>query len=101
MLGRIAASNEPEDLRIEAIHALGVAGDRGGSEALVRVYSGASSPAVREAALQGLLVAGDSHAVVDLYRKAKTKEEKQALLRVLTTMDSDDALQVIESELNR
>lgn len=101
VLGRIAASSEPEELRIEAIRALGVAGDHGGTDALVRIYAGASSPAVRDAALQGLLVAGDSHAVVDLYRKAKTKEEKQALLRVLTTMDSDDALQIIESELNR
>ena len=99
-LAKIADSKEPDDLRIEAIHALGVAGDHGGTEALVRIYSNANSPAVREAALQGLVVAGDSGAMIELYRKAKTKEEKQELLRKITTIDSDDALQLIESELN-
>ena len=47
------------------------------------------------------MVAGDSDAMMQLYRQSKTKEEKQALLRVITTMGDDAALDLIESELNK
>jgi hypothetical protein len=54
---------------------------------------------LREAALQGLLVADDAEAVKKLYRNARTTEEKKALLRVLTSMDDESAIDVIEQEL--
>ena len=58
-------------------------------------------PRLREAVFEGLLVAGDSKALTQLYKQAQSKEEKQALLRVLTTMGDDATLDVIESELNK
>jgi HEAT repeat protein len=98
-LTTIAESQQPEATRIEAIRALGVAGDEGGSAALLKLYPKATSPALRDAVLQGLLIAGDGEAMVQLYRQAKTKEEKQALLRMITTTNSDAALDLIEHEL--
>ena len=54
---------------------------------------------IKEAALQGLLIADDEQGVLALYRAAKTTEEKRALLRTLTTMDGDAALEAIDAAL--
>jgi len=91
----------PEDLRVNAMEALGVAGDEGGAAALVELYGKANTPALRDAVLQGLLVADDAEAVKKLYRNARTTEEKKALLRVLTSMDDESAIDVIEHELDQ
>ena len=100
-LTAIAEGQQPDDLRIDAIHALGVAGDEGGSAALVRLYPKMTTQPMREAVMQGLLVAGDGDGLVQLYKQARTKEEKQALLRILTQTNSDAALDTIESELKK
>ena len=89
----------PEEERADAMEALGVAGHEGGAAALVELYGKANTPALREAALQGLLVADDAEAVKKLYRNARSAEEKKAVLRVLTSMDDDSAIEVIEHEL--
>lgn len=89
----------PEDERVDAMQALGVAGDEGGAAALVELYGEADTAALREAALQGLLVADDVEAVKKLYRNARSTEEKKAVLRVLTSMDDNSAIDVIEREL--
>jgi len=100
-LANIAAGKQPEEIRIEAIHALGIAGDRGGVQALVKLYPQLNTPDLRDAVLQGLIIAGDSAAMVQLYRQAKTKEEKQALMRAITIEGGDAALDLIESEVNK
>jgi hypothetical protein len=89
----------PQNERVEAIHALGIAGDRGGQAALVDLYAKADTPQLRDAVLHGLLIIGDSDAVTKLYRNARTADEKKALLRVLTQMDDGSAIDVIEHEL--
>jgi HEAT repeat protein len=98
-LAAIAESQQSDEVRVEAIHALGVAGDEGGNAALLRLYPKATSPALRDAVMQGLLISGDGAGLVQLYKQAKTKEEKQALLRMITATDSDAALDMIEHEL--
>jgi HEAT repeat protein len=91
----------PENERLEAMRSLGIAGDHGGRGALVDLYAKADTPALRDAVLQGLLITGDSDAVTKLYRTARTTDEKKALLRVLTMMGGDKALDVIEHELDQ
>lgn len=91
----------PQAERVEAMHALGIAGDRGGRTALADLYTKADTPALRDAALHGLLITGDGDAVKKLYQSARTTEEKKALLRVLTQMDDDAAMDVIEQELGQ
>ena len=49
--------------------------------------------------MQGLLIAGDEQGVLALYRAAKTTEEKRTLLRTLTMMDGDAALEAIDAAL--
>jgi HEAT repeat protein len=88
----------PEDVRVDALHALGVAG---ADAALVKLYAQTGAGALRDATLQGLLIAGDSDAVLQLYRGAKTADEKKALLRVLTMMNDDAAISAIEAELDK
>ena len=88
----------PQKERIEAMHALGMAG---GDEVLVDLYAKADTPALRDAVLHGLLMAGDSDGVKKLYRNARTTEEKKSLLRLLTMMGDDAALDVIEQELGQ
>lgn len=81
------------------MHSLGIAGDEGGGAALVDIYAKANTPALRDAALQGLLITGDVDAVKKLYRNARSTEEKKALLHILMSMDDDGAIDVIEHEL--
>jgi HEAT repeats/Outer membrane lipoprotein len=89
----------PEEERIAALQSLGIAGDRGGQQALRDLYAKADTPALRNAALQGLLIAGDTDSVIQLYKAARSADEKKALLRVLTQMDDDAAIDIIEDEL--
>jgi HEAT repeat protein len=96
----IAESNQPDEIRIEAIRALGIADSNDSGPALVRIYSAAKSSEIRDAALQGMMIAGDSESLLKLYRQARSSEEKQALLRMLTLTDSDKTLDLIESELD-
>lgn len=91
----------PEKERAEAMRSLGVAGDRGGQNALVDLYAKADTPKLRDAALQGLLIAGDADAVRKLYKNARTTEEKKAVLHILVAMDDDGALDLIEQELGQ
>ena len=60
----------------------------------MKLYPQLDTPALRDAVLQGLLIAGDSDAMVQLYRQAKTKEEKQALMRAITAEGGDAALEL-------
>lgn len=92
-------TNLPQSERADAMHALGVAGDRGGRSALLDLYAKADTPALRDAVLQGLLITGDSDAVAKLYKNARTMEEKKTLLRILTMMDNETAVDMIEREL--
>ena len=100
-LAAIAEGQQSEKIRIEALHALGVAGDEGGSAQLIKLYPKMTTPALRDAVLQGLLVAGNGDALIQLYKQAKTKEEKQALLRTLTAIGDDAVINVIEQELDK
>ncbi len=100
-LSAIAVGKLPDDVRIGAIQSLGIAGDKGGAQALLKLYPQLDTPALRDAVLQGLMIAGDSSAMVQLYRQAKSKEEKQALMRAITAQGGDAALDLIESEVNK
>jgi hypothetical protein len=100
-LAAIAASSQPDEIRVEAIHALGIAGGDESGAVLTKIYSSASSEAIRDAALNGMLISGDDDAMLKLYREAKSNEEKQKLLRMLTITNSDATLDLIESELDK
>lgn len=98
-LRKIAETSADPSLRAEAVQQIGVIGDDAARAALREIYSRSTDAKIKEAALQGLLIADDEQGVLALYRAATTTEEKRALLRTLTTMDGDAALQAIDAAL--
>lgn len=98
-LRKIAESGADPSLRAEAVQQIGVIGDDAARGALREIYSRSTDAQIKEAALQGLLIADDEQGVLALYRAATTTEEKRALLRTLTIMDGDAALQAIDAAL--
>jgi HEAT repeat protein len=98
-LRKIAESNADPSLRAEAVQQIGIIDGDAARAALREIYSRSTDAKIKEAALQGLLIADDEQGVLALYRAATTTEEKRALLRTLTTMDGDAALQAIDAAL--
>ena len=98
-LRKIAESGADPSLRAEAVQQIGIIGDDAARAALREIYSRSTDAEIKEAALQGMLIADDEQGVLALYRAATTAEEKRALLRTLTMMDGDAALEAIDAAL--
>jgi HEAT repeat protein len=98
-LRKIAEGSGQQSVRVEAVRSIGIMHNDAARAALRDIYSRSTDPEIKEAALQGMLIAQDEQGVLALYRSAKTTEEKRALLRTLTSMDGDAALQAIDAAL--
>ena len=98
-LRKIAEGNGERSIRIEAVRKIGIIDSDAARAALREIYSRSTDAEIKQAALQGMLIAGDEQGVLALYRAAKTSEEKRALLRMLSMMDGDAALQAIDAAL--
>jgi HEAT repeat protein len=96
-LHELAVDNSDPELQIKAIHGLGVAGGDRANAALLETYKTAASPDVREAALEGMLIADYDEGVLQLFRESQDADEKEELLRTLVNMDSDAVLEIIDS----
>ena len=100
-LRKIAEGSGDRSVRIEAVRKIGIIDSDAARAALREIYTRSTDAEIKEAALQGMLIAGDEQGVLALYRAAKTTEEKRALLRTLTMMDGDAALQAIDAALEK
>jgi HEAT repeat protein len=98
-LRKIADSHADPSVRAQAVQQIGVIGDDPARSALREIYTRSTDAHIKEAALHGLLIADDEKGVLALYRAATTAEEKRALLRTLTMMDGDAALEAIDAAL--
>jgi HEAT repeat protein len=98
-LRKIVDSNKEASVRAEAVRKIGIIDGEASRTALREIYTHSTIEEIKDAALQGLLIAGDEQGVLALYRAAKTTEEKRNLLRTLTNMDGDAALEVIDDAL--
>lgn len=98
-LRKLAEGTGERFVRVEAVRRIGIIDGDAARQALQQIYANSTDPEFKEAALQGLLISGDEQGVLTLYRAAKTSEEKRALLRVLSTMDGDAALNEIDAAL--
>lgn len=92
-------SNNPE-MQKRAIESLGIIGGDDVNQTLIEIYSGAGSDDVRDAALEGLLIAGHDGGVLELYRSASDATEKRRLLEYLVMMDSDAVWDLIDNALD-
>ena len=98
-LRKIAEGNDNGALRLDAVRKIGIIGSDAANAALREIYARTSDSEIRDAALQGMLISGDDQGVLALYRAAKSSEEKRALMRYLSMMDGDAALQAIDQAL--
>ncbi len=98
-LRKIAEGSAEPAVRAEAVRKIGIIGNDASRGALREIYSRSTDAEIKKAALEGMLIAGDEQGVLALYRAATTAEEKRALLRTLTMMDGDAALQAIDAAL--
>ena len=98
-LRKIAEGNGDRSVRIEATQQIGIIDSDAARVALRELYARSTDAEFKEAALRGMLIANDEQGVLALYKAAKTSDEKRSLLRVLSTMDGDVALQAIDAAL--
>ncbi|HEX4971034.1 MAG TPA: HEAT repeat domain-containing protein [Steroidobacteraceae bacterium] len=98
-LRKIADSGADPSVRAEAVRKIGIIDSDASRTALRDIYARSNDKEIKEAALQGMLIAGDDQGVLALYKGATSIEEKRTLLRTLTMMDSDAALKAIDSAL--
>lgn len=98
-LSAIARDGSDPALQAAAIRGLGIVGSDAARTQLRSAYRAAADEAAREAALNGLLIAGDETGVLELFRASTDEAEKRRLLRVLVMMDSDAVMDVIDAAL--
>ena len=99
-LRELALDGSNPEVQLQAIEALGVVGGDNVGQTLVDLYQSSSDADVKEAALEGLLIAGEDGAVLELYRSSNDNAEKRDLLELLVVMGSDDVWDLIDSALD-
>jgi HEAT repeat protein len=98
-LTALATDSSNPERQMQAIQGLGVAGGDKVGEVLLKVYRTSGSADVKGAALNGLMIAGDDQAVLELYRSSNDADEKRKLLQTLVNMDSDAVWSIIDKTL--
>jgi HEAT repeat protein len=98
-LRKIAEGNGELSVRSEAVRKIGIIGSDAARSALREIYTESAEQEIKDTALQGMMISGDDDGVLALYRAAQSADERRVLLRTLSMMDSDAALQAIDSAL--
>ena len=100
-LRKIAEGSADKSQRVDATRRIGIIHSDAARTALREIYSGSTDEEIRKAAVQGMLISQDDKDVLALYRAAKTNDEKRMLLRTLSMMNSDAALEAIDATLEK
>jgi HEAT repeat protein len=87
------------EVQLEAVRAIGLISSKEARVTLRELYKRAPRPELKHAALQSLMISGDEDTLLSLYRAATAPAEKRELLRILSTMNGDKALEAIDSAL--
>jgi HEAT repeat protein len=96
----VARTETNPELRLEAIHSLGLIQDPQTSEALVSLYASNHDQATRKAIVEALFIQGNAHALVELARKENDPEMKKAIVGRLSLMHSKEATRYMLEILN-
>jgi len=99
-LRKIAEGSGAPSVRADAVRKMGIVENDAARAALREIYSRSTEQEIKEAALDGLLTAQDEQGLLALYKAAKTTDEKRKLLRTLTAIDGDAALDAIDAALD-
>jgi HEAT repeat protein len=98
-LENLARDSSDPDLQAEAIEALGIVDGPNSEAVLLEIYKASDDEDIREAAIEGLFIGDYDQAILDLYRSSTSAREKGELLESLVIMNSDLAMEVIDSAL--
>jgi len=96
----IAMDDSDPQTQALAIEYLGIVGGNQVGTTLVDLYRNNEDWDIKEAALEGMLIAGHDEGVLALYREATETEEKTLLLEYLTMMQSERLWEIIDSALD-
>jgi HEAT repeat protein len=96
---RLQALSESSGFTEELIQALGIAGGDDVNATLMEIYRDAETDDIREAALEGMLISGYDEGVLQLYKESTDINEKRDLLQMLSIMNSDLMMEVIDAAL--
>ncbi len=95
----LATDGSDPERQAQAVEALGIVGGSEVDAALVSIYRNAATDEVREAALDGMLIAGHDEGVLEIYRNSDDDAEKKELLEYLVIMGSDEVWDLIDAAL--
>jgi len=98
-LNTMAMDGSNPDVQIQAIEGLGIVGGEQANTVLLEIYRGADNADVKEAAMDGMLIADYDEGLLALYRESEDTAEKRDLLEYLTRMDSDEVWALIDDAL--
>ena len=98
-LRQLALDDDDPETQQHAIEALGIVGGDDVGELLVSIYRDSESEGVREAVIDGLMIAGHDAGMLELYRSAASPAEKQRILEMLVAMDNDEVWNLIDEAL--
>ena len=96
---RLQALSESSGFTEELIQALGIAGGDDVNATLMQIYRDAETDDIRKAALEGMMISGYDDGVLQLYKESTNINEKRDLLQMLSIMDSDLMMEVIDAAL--
>lgn len=99
-LARLARADRDPVLQAAALEGLGIDGGKAARAAIVEIYRASSDPAVKRAAINGLIIADDGAGFVELYRTETDRDLKRELMQALSIVDGDQALQLIDRQLS-
>ena len=98
-LREMANTAKTPELRVEATRNLGMIGTDEAAQALRELYQSSKDADVRSAALEGMMIHGDEKGLLEIYRASNDPEEKQVVLRQLTIIGGDAAMEAIDAAL--
>jgi HEAT repeat protein len=96
-LRELAMDGSNPEMQKRAIEGLAIVGGDEVNRTLIALYESTENDGIREAALEGMLIAGHDAGVLELYRKADNAAEKRRLLEFLVMMDSDAVWDLIDN----
>ena len=100
-LRQIVDGKGDKEVREDAVQRIGVIGSDAARSALREIYTSNTDEDIKEAALQGMMISQDEKGVLAIYRASKSTDEKRTLLRMLSMMNSDAALEAIDAALEK
>lgn len=99
-LRELSLDGSDPDAQVRAIEALGIVGGEEVNAALLQIYRQSDSLEIREAALDGMVIADYEEGLLELYRSSQDAAEKRLLFEYLAMTGSDALLEVIDAALD-